>query len=82
MVSGYLVIQKERGEQASIFMKKVAGGDICPPLLQEAGVAVGKEGKTWVFQPSEPSWESDAAGKGRLSCIQMGIQCGRPSTES
>lgn len=33
-------------------MKKVAGGDICPPLLQEAG---GKEGKTWMFQPS---WES------------------------
>lgn len=85
MFSGYLVTQKERGEQASIFMKKVAGGDICPPLLQETGVvglAVGKEGKTWIFQPSEPSWESDAAGRGRLSCIQMGIQYGRPSTES
>lgn len=26
-----MVTQKERGEQASIFMKKVAGGDICPP---------------------------------------------------
>lgn len=78
MFSGYLVTQKERGEQASIFMKKVAGGDICPPLLLRWWSWLeGKREKCGYFSPQNPHGE--VAGKGRLSCIQMGIRHGRES---
>jgi len=60
-------------------MKKVAGGDICPPTAGCCdGTSVGKETKPGTFQPSLPSWKNDTAGKGELSCIQMPVQYGKP----